>query len=303
MNFESKLPDGVFTAVLTPLKNDLSIDHDALAAHCRWILSSGGDGIVLLGTTGEANSFTVEERLETVERIFESGLPGDRLMIGTGCCAFPDTVRLTRRAVELGAGGVLMLPPFYYKKVGDAGLAKYFDLVIGGVGDERLKIYLYDFPQMSGIRYSTPFVRHLVREYPGVVDGMKDSSGDWDHMVEIIREVPGLRFYAGSERFLLDVMREGGAGCISATTNATVAMAARLFQNWQTDQANAFQKELTRVRGAFEGYPFTAPLKQMFFEWTDNPGWLNIRPPNSLIGPEQLKTLSDELNALGFSPT
>lgn len=301
MSFETTLPSGVFTAVMTPLREDLNIDHDLMASHCRWVLANGGDGIVVLGTTGEANSFTVDERIEVVERMVESGLPADRMMVGTGCCAFPDTVRLTKHAVERGVGGVLVLPPFYYKQVDDAGLAKYFDLVIGGVNDERLKIYLYDFPQMSGIRFSTPLVRHLINEYPGVVVGMKDSSGDWEHMAEIIREFPGFRLYAGSEKFLLRILREGGAGCISATTNATVGMAARVFRNRQTDEADALQERLTEVRSAFEGYPFIPALKQMFFEWTGNPAWLNIRPPNSPIGEAELKALSDKLRALGFS--
>ena len=301
MNLQTTLPGGVLTAVLTPLKNDLSIDHDALAAHCRWLLANGGDGIVVLGTTGEANSFTVEERLEAIDRIVRSGLPVDRLMIGTGCCAFPDTIRLTKFAVERGVGGILMLPPFYYKQVNETGLARYFDLVISGVNDERLKIYLYNFPKLSGIVFSATFAGRLVREYPGIVVGMKDSSGDWEHMAEIIREIPGFKIYAGTEKLLLRILREGGAGCISATTNATIGMAARLFRNWRTDEADALQEQLTAVRNAFEGYPFTSALKQMFFEWTKNPAWLNVRPPNSLIEAQELEMLSDRLRSLGFS--
>ncbi len=301
MNIETTLPDGVFTAVLTPLNDDLSIDHDALAAHCRWLLANGGDGIVVLGTTGEANSFTVDERLETIERIVESDLPTNRMMIGTGCCAFPDTVRLTKFAVERGVGGILMLPPFYYKQVDENGLVRYFDLVINGVNDERLKIYLYNFPKLSGIGFSASFARRLAGEFPGVVVGMKDSSGDWDHMAEIIREIPGFKIYAGTEKLLLPILRAGGAGCISATTNATIGMAAGLFKNWRTGQADNLQEQLSAVRSAFEGYPFTAALKQMFFEWTNNPQWLNIRPPNSLIEAKELKMLSDRLLSLGFA--
>lgn len=301
MNVRTTLPDGVLTAVLTPLKSDLSIDHNALARHCRWILDNGGDGLAVLGTTGEANSFTLDERLEAIERMTESGLPVERVMIGTGCCAFPDTVRLTRCAVERGFGGVLMLPPFYYKQVDDSGLAKYFDLVIDGVNDGRLKIYLYNFPKLSGIGFSAAFARHLVTQYPGVVVGMKDSSGDWDHVAGIIREIPGFKVYAGTERFLLRTLREGGAGCISATTNASIGMAARLFRSWRSDEADDLQEQLTAVRNAFEGLPFTAALKQMFFEWTNDPAWLNLRPPNSLLGAEKIKELSDRLRSIGFS--
>lgn len=301
MNFKTTLSDGVFTATLTPLKEDLCVDYDALITHCKWLLSNCSNGIALLGTTGEANSFTMEERIEIIDKIVESGIPGNKLMVGTGCCAHPDTIRLTKHAVERGIGGILMLPPFYYKQVNDTGLAKYFDLVINGVNDERLKIYLYHFPNMSGIPFSTAFVQYLIREYPSVVVGMKDSSGDWDHMEEILREIPGFKIYSGTEKLLLGTLREGGAGCISATANATISMAAQLFQNWQFDHADTLQEQLTKVRTAFEGYPFTSALKQMFFEWTNNPIWLNVRPPNSLVGAEKIKILADKLRALGFS--
>jgi len=301
MKFNTTLPNGVFTACLTPLKKDLSVDFDALTAHCKWLLSNGGDGILLLGTTGEANSFTVEERLEIMDKVIEAGIPGNRLLMGTGCCAYPDTARLTKHAVERGAGGILMLPPFYYKQVDDAGLARYFDLVINAVNDERLRIYLYHFPQMSAIPFSTPLVKNLVRQYPGTVVGMKDSSGDWSHMEEILRDIPGFKIYAGTERLLLRTLRQGGAGCISATTNATIRMAAELYRNWQADQADSLQEHLTRVRTAFDGYPLTPVLKQMFFEWTGDPAWLNIRPPNALQEKETIKILSENLKKLGFS--
>lgn len=301
MNFETSLSDGVFAATLTPLREDLSIDFDALIAHCKWLLSNGGNGIALLGTTGEANSFSLEERIEVIDRIIESGIPGDKIMAGTGCCSHTDTIRLTKHAVDRGIGGILMLPPFYYKQVNDTGLANYFDLVINGVNDERLKIYLYHFPSMSSVPFSTPLVQHLIKEYPGVVVGMKDSSGDWDHMNEILREIPGFKIYAGTEKLLLRTLREGGAGCISATANVTIGMAAEVFKNRESDHADTLQDQLSKVRTAFEGHPVIPVLKQMMFEWTRNPDWLNVRPPNSLVAAEELKFVSDELKALGFS--
>ena len=301
MNFKSTLSDGVFTANLTPLKSDLSVDHDALITHCKWLLSQGGNGIALLGTTGEANSFTMGERIEMIDKIVECGIPGNKLLVGTGCCAYGDTIRLTKHAVERGAGGILMLPPFYYKQVDDTGLAKYFDLVINGVNDKRLKIYLYHFPKMSAVPFSTPFVKYLIREYPGTVVGMKDSSGDWNHTEEILREFPGFKVYAGTEKLLLRTLRKGGAGCISATANATISMAAQLFQNWHSDRADTLQDRLTKVRTAFDGYPFTSALKQMFFKCSNNPIWLNVRPPNSLVDAEGIEILADKLKALDFS--
>ena len=132
---------GVFAAVLTPLDAALAPDHAALARHCRWLLANGCDGLAVLGTTGEANAFSVDERLAILEGLAEAGIPAGALLPGTGCCAVPDTVALTRRALELGAAGVLMLPPFYYKKVSDDGLFAAYSEVIERVGDARLRVY------------------------------------------------------------------------------------------------------------------------------------------------------------------
>jgi 4-hydroxy-tetrahydrodipicolinate synthase len=139
------LPNGVFAAALTPLRDDLSVDHEAFAEHCRWLLANGCNGVAPMGTTGEANSFSVAERIEALDRLIDADIPPSRLLVGTGCCAIPDTVALTRHAVALGTGGVLALPPFYYKNVSDDGLYAAFDQVIQRVGDRRLKLYLYHF--------------------------------------------------------------------------------------------------------------------------------------------------------------
>ena len=301
MKFETPLPDGVFAAGLTPLNADLSIDHEALIAHCKWLLSYGCDGVLLLGTTGEANSFTLEERIGLIDRMADSGIPLNRLMVGTGCCAHPDTVRLTRHAVELGVGGVLMLPPFYYKQVTEKGLEEYFDLVIDSVGDERLRLYLYHFPKMSAVPFPTKLVKKLVERYPGTVVGMKDSSGDLAHTEKVLREIPGFKVYTGTEELMLATLRAGGAGCISATVNATAAVAGELFQNWESAEADDLQERLSAIRGAFSGYPLTATLKQMFFDWTGDRAWLNVRPPNTLVGAEEMAVLSAKLKDLGFS--
>jgi len=300
MSFRTSLPAGVFAASLTPLKNDLSIDCDALTAHCKWLLANGNDGIALLGTTGEANSFTVEERFQILDAVLKGGMPPEKLMVGTGCCAFPDTVALTQHAVSQGVGGVLMLPPFYYKTVTDAGLANYFELIINHIKDPRLRIYLYHFPQLAKVSFSTPLVKLLVKEFPGIVVGMKDSSGNWEHMQEICRELPGFNLYAGTEKYLLDLLRIGGAGCISATTNATAQFARKVFQNWQSENAVGFQKHLTKLRAAFEGYSFVSVLKYLFAKWSSNSAWLNLRPPNAMLREKEAAIVTQRLKALGF---
>jgi 4-hydroxy-tetrahydrodipicolinate synthase len=300
MSFQTTLPAGVFAASLTPLKNDLSIDCDALVAHCKWLLANGNNGIALLGSTGEANSFTLEERLQLIDAVLAGGIPPEKLIVGTGCCAFPDTVVLTKHAVSQGVGGVLMLPPFYYKAVTDAGLANYFELVINQINDVRLRIYLYHFPQLAQVSFSTPLVKLLVKEFPGIVVGMKDSSGDWENMQEICRELPGFKLYSGTEKYLLGTMRIGGAGCITATTNAIAPFAQQVFQNWQSENAATLQNHLTKLRAAFEGYSYVSVLKYMFAKWSGNSAWLNLRPPNSKLQEKEAAIVTERLNALGF---
>jgi 4-hydroxy-tetrahydrodipicolinate synthase len=297
----STLPDGVFAAALTPLRRDLSIDHAAFAAHCRWLLDNGCDGVAPMGTTGEANSFSVSERLEAIDRLTAAGIPPERLMIGTGCSAIPDTVVLTRHAIAHGAAGVLVLPPFYYKNVSDDGLFAVFDQVIQQVASDRLRLYLYHFPQMSGVPLSHALIERLVKRYPDAVVGMKDSSGDWNNMKTTCERLPGFRVYAGTEEFLLPIMRAGGAGCISATTNVTCAVAAEVYAKRAEGVADALQQRLTRVRVTFAEFPAIPALKRMTAERTGQDTWRLPRPPHLPLDDERYAALKAALERAGFN--
>lgn len=273
------LPGGIYAASLTPLKDDLSIDHDLLVSHCKHLLDDGCDGIALFGTTGESTSFTVAERIRTLDIIVDGGVPADRLLVGTGCTAIPDTVELTRHAVETGAGGVLVLPPFYFKNVSDAGVIASYEEVIEKVGDSRLRLYLYHFPQMSGVGLSLDTVRRLVDAYPETIVGLKDSSGNWNNLRLLCESFSDIQIFPGTEVFLLDALRHGGAGCISATFNVTSARGGELFEKWPNDDADRLQNELTAIRRIFERYPIISGLKSTLARLDANDGWLNLRVP------------------------
>lgn len=292
MTDSHSLPNGVYAACLTPLHDDLSVDHATLATHARWLLANGCDGLVLLGTTGEANSFNINERMALLDRLMEAGLPPERIMVGTGCCAVPDTVALTRHAVAQGVGGVLLLPPFYYKNVSDEGVFATLDQVIQQVGEAELQIYLYHFPKMSGVPFSPALIERLLQRYPDTIAGMKDSSGDLEHMKATIASFPGFRVFAGTERYLLDILRIGGAGCISATTNVTCRLAGEVFAKRDTDEASDLQAQLTATRAAFEAFPFAAALKHLTALRTGQASWRNVRPPLHRLTPEQEASLS-----------
>lgn len=298
MKFESNLPKGLYTASLTPLNSDLSVNFPALIKHLNWLLESGSAGICLLGTTGEANSFSCDERIDVLEKVIEAGIDPAKLLVGTGTTNIPDTIALTKHAVEKGVGGILMLPPYYYKNVEDEGLVEYFRLVIEGVNNPNLKIYVYHFPKMTGVPFSLELLEKLVDAFPDEIVGMKDSSGDAEGMQKVCESLPGFNIFAGSERFLLDNLRCGGPGCISATFNATIKYGAELYEHWQDENADELQEKLTSVRSKFEIYSFVSGLKYIFADWKKDDSWLNMRPPNSLptiqIQEELLNTLKKE---------
>lgn len=291
MNEVHRLPDGVYAASLTPQHDDRSVNHERLVAHGRWLLGNGCDGIVLFGTTGEANSFTVAERMAALDAVVDAGLPAHRLLVGTGCCAIPDTVALTRHAVSSGVGGVLMLPPFYYKNVPDEGVFAAFDQVIQQVGEADLQIYLYHIPPMSTVPFSEAVLGRLLSAYPDTVVGMKDSGGDWDHMRRVREAFPDFRLFAGSERFLLDILEAGGAGCVSATANVTCRLAGEVFARWSYEDVRPRQHRLIAIRAAIATYPAIPALKRIMAEQTGHSDWLNLRPPLAPLNEQEAAAL------------
>jgi 4-hydroxy-tetrahydrodipicolinate synthase len=272
---------GVFAPTLTPLKEDLSPDADRWIAHSKRLLNDGCHGLVPFGTTSEANSFGVEERMDLLEMLVDAGVSPDRLLPGTGLCALPETVRLTSHAVELGCAGVLMLPPFYYKQndATDEGLFRSIAEVIERVGDERLRIYLYHIPPIAQVGYNIGLIERLVSAYPDVVVGIKDSSGDWNNLHNILTNFPGFATFTGSERFLIQTLRLGGAGTITAMANVVPRTLRQLYDNWKSENAQTLQEDVNRFRGALDGYSPIPALKAVVAFRQSDPVWRTVRPP------------------------
>ena len=299
MNSKSPI-SGVLAPVVTPFRKNLTPDLDRLVRHCRWLVSNDC-GLALFGTNSEANSQSADERAELLESVVAAGIDPSTMMPGTGCCAIPDTVRLTRDAVRLGCPGVLMLPPFYYKGVSDDGLYAYYAEVIERVGDARLRIYLYHIPPVAQVGISLGLIERLIKRYPETVVGIKDSSGEWDNTKAMLDAFPDFDVFPGAETFLLDAMRGGGAGCISATANVNPAAIVTLFRNWQADDADARQGALTATRATIQAYPMIAALKATIASFADDPDWVTVRPPLVSLSAEQQATLRSKLDARGFT--
>jgi 4-hydroxy-tetrahydrodipicolinate synthase len=268
---------GLCAAVLTPLDENGDACVELLLSHCRAMLSAGCSGIVLLGTTGEANSFSGAERRHILEAVIAGGIEPDRLIVGSGCCAVGDTVELTRHALALGVERVLVLPPFYYKGVTGDGVTTAFRRTIEAVGDNRLRLYLYSIPQLSGVNIDASIIDALLAEYPGNVAGIKDSSGDIAGTTALCERF-GDRFdvLAGNERHLAALAAAGAAGCISATANVD---ASWIVEAMLDPARPGLQERLDAARAAFERLPLIPALKALLASRTGDERWSAVRPP------------------------
>lgn len=294
---------GVLSPVVTPFKADLSPDKERFVAHCKWLLSQNC-GLAVFGTNSEANSLGMEERMTLLDGLIAAGLDASRMMPGTGCCSITETVKLTSQAVKHGCAGVLMLPPFYYKGVSEEGLYRHFSEVVQRVGDSRLKIYLYHIPPVAVVGITPKLVERLLKAYPEAIAGMKDSSGDWNNTKTFLDAFAksGFDIFPGSESFLLAGLRNGGAGCISATANVNPGAIAKLCNEWKNADADEQQKRLDVVRDAFgKKYLMIGALKQGIAIYANDPAWSKVRPPLVELTAEQAKSLEAELKAIGFT--
>ncbi|MGQ0510767.1 MAG: dihydrodipicolinate synthase family protein [Betaproteobacteria bacterium] len=295
--------EGVLSPVVTPFRRDLSPDADRFVKHCRWLMQSGCAGLAVFGTNSEANSMSVEEKLELLEALVRGGVPAASLMPGTGHCALSDSVKMTREAVRLGCGGVLMLPPFYYKGVSDEGLFRNFSEIIERVGDERLRLYLYHIPPVAQVGISLGLIERLLSRYPGIVAGAKDSSGDWANTKAMLDQFKdgGFDVFPGSEVFLLDGLRAGGKGCITATGNVNPGAIAEVFKNWRGPDADKLQAGINVTRKIMQKVPMIPALKAVTAHFANDPAWKTVRPPLTELTVEQETQVITELKASGFS--
>ena len=293
--------NGVLVPVLTPFTPGGEPDAARFVAFCRWLLDQGAGGLAIFGTTSEANSMAAAERMALLDRLIEAGIPSQKLMPGTGACSMTEAAGLVRHAVGHGCGGVLMLPPFYYKGVSDDGIFAFISAVIDKVASPALRIYLYHIPPVAQVGYSLDLVGRFISAYPQTVVGLKDSSGDWSNTAALLDRFPGFAVFPGSEVFLLDALRKGGAGCITASGNVNVPGIRKLYGNWRGPQADTLQAEVTTLRKALQAYPMVPALKRMVAHFHNDPDWAAVRPPLVPLDQVQSSALIADLAKLGFT--
>ena len=293
---------GVLSPVVTPFDANLQPDGDRLVKQCNWLLSNDV-GLAVFGTNSEANSLSTSEKRALLDQLGAAGIRAARMMPGTGGCSLADSVELTQHAVEMGCGGVLMLPPFYYKGVSDEGLYRNFAEVIERVGDSRLRIYLYHIPPVAQVSISLNLIERLLKDFPQVIAGVKDSSGDWSNTKAMLDQFQphGFDVFAGSETFLLDTLRSGGAGCISATANVNPKAISALAATWKNDDADEQQARLDEIRNVFQGYVMIPALKAAVAIYSGDEQWSVLRPPLVELDDAERDALAKKLDAVGFS--
>ena len=266
---------GVIAAVATAVDETGAPDAARSTKLARFLLDTGCDGLNVLGTTGEATSFSLEQRKAVMSAYKSAGLPLDRLMVGTGAAATSDAVALTRHAAELGFAGALMLPPFYYKGVPDDGLAAYIDTIVKATGEKPIPIYLYHFPSQSGLHWHVKLLARLLDAHKGRIAGLKDSSGDMAYAREAAGVAKGFDVFPSTEACLIEARSGIFAGCISATANLN----ADLCQTaWASGDTAALDAAVT-IRKLFDGKALVSGVKSTLAHIHNDAGWARVAPP------------------------
>jgi 4-hydroxy-tetrahydrodipicolinate synthase len=284
MNPATKLPiSGVFCASATPVLDDGTPDHAAFAIHAKALLAEGCDGVALLGTTGEANSFSLGQRQALLDKVIAAGIDPQRLLPGTSQTNVADTVTLMRHAVDAGVKATVVLPPFYYKGVSDEGLFRFYAEAIEGIGRDDLRVVLYHIPPIAQVGLSVELVGRLLEAFPGIVVGIKDSSGKLESMQQFASTFQDFSVLAGADPFMLPLLKSGGAGCITSSSNLIGKHLRVVFDHFfdpaQAEKVEAAQARINAWRDLSNAYVQLPTIKAMLAKRRNHPGWTRVRPP------------------------
>lgn len=303
MTASSPAFSGIWPALLTPLRDDLGVDHARFAAHSVALLAAGCGGVTPFGTTGEGPSFSVAERRDAVDALVARGVPAERILVSVSCAALPDTLALTKHALAIGAHGVLMMPPFFLKGVTDRGVVDAYRHVIDGAADPRLKLYLYHIPQVSGVGLSHAVIAELGRLYPETIVGIKDSACERAQSIALARAfMPPLAVYVGNEPDLPELGRRGSRGAVSGLANFMPRVVRRLVTQPDAPGTRNDLARVERLLALLGGYSLTPALKGIMAAITGERAWLAVRAPLVALSPGELAALERALRAIALDP-
>ena len=292
----SQMPSGVIAAIPTPFDENGSINITAFQDFAEFLLVNGCDGLNVMGTTGEATSLSTEERKAFMQSISASGLPMNRLIVGTGASGILDAIDLTREAGSLGFAGALLLPPFYYKNITPQGVLSYVNQIVETTVDNQIPISLYNFPAMSAVPYDISVLRTLHESFGSRIAGLKDSSNDMVYCRAASTIANDFKVFPSDEGTLLAGKSAGLAGCISATASLNSHLCAEAFR---TDD-NKPLRAASAIRKAFDGLPLVAAIKHSVSLMTGDEGWRRMRVPLMDLDNDQKLFLEARLRETAF---
>jgi 4-hydroxy-tetrahydrodipicolinate synthase len=298
---------GIWPALLTPLRPDLGVDHERLVAHAKTLLAAGCAGVTPFGTTGEGPSFAVTERCAAVDALVAGGVPAARILVSVGCAALPDTIALTRHAQDIGAWGVLLLPPFYFKGLSDAGIVAACSQIIDAVADRPLRVVLYHIPQVAAVALSQAVIAELLRRYPQHIVAIKDSQCDRAHSLALAEafmppRVPSIGVHVGNELDLPALAARGSRGAVSGLANFMPRTVHRLATEPDATRTAAAHERVERLLGWLGGYTLITALKGIMAAQTGDTAWLRVRAPLVALDAGQFANFSQQLTAFGLNP-
>ena len=285
---------GVIAAIITPIDASGNPDHARLVARARHLLATGCDGLNLLGTTGEATSFSLAQRQAIMHAVADAGLPLDQMMVGTGAASVQDAVALAITAAELGFGAALVLPPFYYKPVTNEGIVRYIGAIVEATAASNLPIFLYNIPGQSGVAYTAELVALLQQTFGTRIGGLKDSSGDIAYAEQIAALLPAIRVFPSNEAVLLRAHAGDFAGCISATANLNSAHCARAYHNGDQVALDI----AVSVRALFNGLPLVPGVKAVAARLAQDATLADLMPPLTQLSDAEGAQLWQRFDAL-----
>jgi 4-hydroxy-tetrahydrodipicolinate synthase len=285
----------VVTAMVTPFRDDLSIDFDAFSRLCRHLSAHGSDGLVVAGTTGEGPTLEDDEKLELFSAA-RAAAPGTRILAGTGSASTAHATRLTERAGAIGVDGMLVVVP-YYNRPPARGIVRHFQAVAAATDRP---IIVYNIPKRTGVALDRDALVAL-SEIPNVT-AIKQADPDLD-LARFIVEETDLELYAGNDDLVVSFTRIGAAGGVfvfSHLVGESVAEIIRLVKAGEIDAAErifaAALPALEAVEAAPNPIAVKAALEQLGL------GSAVVRPPLDLATPEESDRIGDCLNRAGLQP-
>lgn len=297
---QSQKMRGVYAAPQMPMTADLAADIPRYLDHCRWLLAQGCDGLMPLGSTGEAHSFTVDERIAVIDALAASDLGMSRMLVGTSALAMPDAVRLIRHAVAAGAGRVCVQPAFYYKPTDD-GLYTYYARLVEQVNDDRLRLLIYDWAANTGVAFSLEVLDRLFTDFAGTIVGIKDSNADAELVQARGAAFPDIELFSGADGGALATMRAGGCGIMSATANVIPGHICAIYRDFASPSAAAVQAEVDALSAVLKTYSFFAAMKELTTHRTGDANWRRVRPPLIELTEAAARALAREVATVGYS--